>query len=242
MINLKAQKISELKASILSLQGYNSESNPELNSQLGVIASVFPNSTFPIGSLHEFLVDKKENETCTSGFIAGLLKALMGNNGCVLWVSAARTLFPPALRYFGLDPNRFLFIDLQNEKEVLWTLDESLKCDALSAVVGELKDIDFNISRRFQLCVERSKVTGFILRRHKQNLETSASASRWKITPLPSETFENLPGVGLPKWRVELIRVKNGKPAGWDIQWSTGRFLPIQNNLRLSMEPQLKAG
>jgi len=69
-----------------------------------------------------------------------------GVQGTVLWISAARTLFPPALKAFDIAPERFLFQDLKNQKEVLWAMDEALKCSALTAVIGEVRDITFTES------------------------------------------------------------------------------------------------
>ena len=73
------------------------------------------------------------------GFVSGVLASLMGTAGTIAWISAARTLFPPALKSFGLQPDRCIFIDLQKEKDVCWAMEEALKCSALSAVVGELR-------------------------------------------------------------------------------------------------------
>ncbi len=144
----------------------------------------------------------------------------MGNHGTALWISSSRTLFPPALKNFGVQPDRFIFIDLKNERDVLWTMDEALKCGALTAVVGEMKDLSFTASRRLQLAVEQSKVTGFVLRRDENKKSTTACVSRWKITSLPSASLDDLPGIGIPQWKVELTRIRNGKPGTWVLQWS----------------------
>jgi protein ImuA len=90
-----------------------------------------------------------------------------------------------------------------------------------------MNEISFTSSRRLQLAVEQSRVTGFILRHASRNLNTTACVSRWKITPLPSEPVEDLPGIGFPFWRVELLRIRNGKPGAWDVKWMHGRFEPV---------------
>ncbi|CAN5369872.1 ImuA family protein [soil metagenome] len=228
----KAEILAELQADILRLQGFKSADNSAMDWGLGPIKSAFPNSTFPLGAVHEFLSARPEDAAATSGFIAGLLSSLMGSNGTSLWISASRKLFPPALKSFGIQPDRFIFIDLQNEKDVLWAMDEALKCGTLTTVVGELNDISFTASRRLQLAVEQSQVTGFIIRNKVHvvnNPGTTACVSRWKITPLPSLPIEDLPGIGFPKWRVELLRIRNGKPGVWDIEWINGRFQPARN-------------
>jgi protein ImuA len=242
MLAEKTDILKNLQSDILRLQGFKSVSNGKLDIGLGPIANVFPNGSFPLGAVHEFLSAQIEDAASTSGFITGLLSSLMGNNGITLWISSSRTLFPPALKSFGIEPDRFIFIDLQKEKDVIWVMDEALKCNALSAVVGEIREIDFTTSRRLQLAVEQSQVTGFILRNNYRKLNTTACVSRWKITPLASVVNDNLPGVGFPKWKVELLRIRNGKTGTWDVQWINGRFVPVESFPSVSRWQQQKAG
>ena len=225
------------------MQGFKPGSaNIVLDSKLGTISDAFPNKSFPTGAVHEFLSDSKENTTVTSGFIAGLLSALMGNAGATLWISSARTLFPPALKSFGITPDHFIFLDLKKESDVIWAMDEALKCSALTSVVGEIKKISFTESRRLQLAVEKSNVTGFIVRNNLRKLDTTACVSRWKISSLPSEIHDDLPGVGYPQWKVELLRIRNGRPGVWDIQWRNGKFKPVEQFQLTPLEQQKKAG
>jgi protein ImuA len=217
----------KLQSDILRIQGFTLSKGLAVDTGLGILNEAFPNGTFPLGAVHEFITDRLENAAATGGFIAGLLSTIMGENGISLWVSSSRTLFPPSLKSFGLNPDRLIFIDLKKEKDVLWVMDEALKCGALSAVIGEMDEISFTASRRLQLAVEQSQVTGFVLRTKQRALNTTACVSRWKISPLPCERADDLPGLGFPAWRVELMRIRNGKPGTWDIQWRNERFTPI---------------
>src|SRR6185503_5387281 len=106
----------------------------------------------------------REQQAATSGLLGGLLTALMRQGGPCLWISRDRRLFPPAMDGFEVEPDRMIFIDVGNEKDVLWAMEEALKCEGLAAVVAEVKEISFAQSRRLQLAVESSRVTGFLLR------------------------------------------------------------------------------
>lgn len=236
-----ANIIADLQSEILRLQGYKPVEDAVVDLGLGPIATAFPNGSFPLGAVHEFLSATKEDIAATSGFIGGLLSSILGDNGAAMWISSCRTLFPPALKAFGVQPDRVVFIDLKKEKDVLWAAEEALKCDALSAVVGEIKDLSFIASRRLQLAVEQSRVTGLIIRPNPKKLEATACVSRWKITPLPSEPIDDLPGLGLPQWRLELLRVKNGKPGTWDMRWANGKFEPVTFK-SIFLEEKKKAG
>jgi len=240
----KADIIARLQREILPLQGIRSHAKSEMvNIELGFMQAAFPNGCFPIGAVHEFLSASAEDMAASSGFISGILSPLMKKNGACVWVSSSRTIFPPALRTFDIEPDKIIFIDLKKEKDALWVMEESLKCNGLAAVVGEIKNIDFTASRRLQLAVEQSGVTGFIHRRALKNLNAIASVSRWKITSLPSSMDDDMPGVGFPRWNVTLEKIRNGKPGSWQLEWSGGKFRHIPPVIHSTqVEQKKKAG
>ncbi len=232
----KSEIIARLQAGILRMQGFRQSTNTSVDAGLGIIKSAFPNESFPIGAVHEFIASKKEDASSTSGFIAGLLSSLIGS-GTTLWISASRTLFPPALKSFGLEPDHFIFLDLQREKDVLWSMNEALKCEALAAVIAEMHSLDFIASRKLQLAVEQSGVTGFVIRNSFKSTEASACVSRWRITSLPSEPIDELPGIGFPRWQVELLKIRNGRPGAWITQCINGKFVTIADHLNSDIQP-----
>jgi protein ImuA len=236
------ESIAKLRAEVLNLQGFKPSDGAPPDVGLGPIKYSFPNNTFPLGALHEFVSHRKEDTASTTGFVSGLISSLI-KNGVALWISNSRMLFPPGLKSFGVQPECFIFVYVQKEKDALWTLDEALKCNALRVVVAELQELSFNASRRLQLAVEQSRVTGFILRNNPRMTNPTACASRWKITSLPSDPIKGLPGIGFPTWRVELLRVKNGKPGVWNFKWANGKFEPVDEQSTIILEQyQKKAG
>ncbi len=121
-------------------------------------------------------------------------------------------------------------------------MEEALKCDGLAAVVGEINEINFASSRRLQLAVEQSRVTGFILHPKVQNITTTACVSRWRITSLASLLEDDLPGVGFPRWNVELLKIRNGSIGAWQIEWRQGRFRFFSGKSSLHPIQQKKTG
>jgi protein ImuA len=245
MPGVKADIISQLQKDILRLQGFRSKqagTTPDID--LGPVNTAFPNATFPTGAVHEFLCAIREHSAATSGFVSALAGNLMRRGGACIWISVARTLFPPSLKTFGIEPDKVIFIDLQRIKDALWVLEEALKCEGIAAVIAEIPEISFTQSRRLQLVVEQSKVTGFILRTSPKNANTTACVTRWKITPLPSELEEGMPGVGFPRWHVELLKVRNGRPGTWKMEWAEGKcsVIPDHTASASMQEQQLKAG
>ena len=224
--------ISRLKRDILPLEGLKSlPTDNHISLGFRPIETAFPNAIFPVGCIHEFLTSSKKDVTATNGFIACLLNKLMQFNGASIWISPSRTLFPSALKQFDIDPQQIIFIDLKKEKDVLYAFDEALKCNRIAAVIGEIKEISFKESRRLQLAAEQSRVTGFLVRHQPKIANTIACVSRWRITSLQSELEEGMPGVGFPRWNVELLKVRNGKPGTWQLEWSYNQLHEIKQNI-----------
>lgn len=240
----KAAIIARLQKEILPLQGFRRALHTGVLDGLPApIKKAFPFGEFPLGAVHEFFSTGAENAAATGGFVAGMLAALMKSGGACIWIGTGITIFPPALKLFGIVPEKIIFINLQKEKDILWTMEEALKCEGLAAVVGEMQELSFTASRRLQLAVEQSNVTGFILRCNPRSVNTTACITRWQVNPLPALVTDGLPGIGFPRWKVTLLKVRNGNPGTWQVAYVGGSFRHVQEEVNLVEQlPQRKAG
>ena len=229
----KAHIIKDLKEHILFLQGYKRSTDNSIRINLGPIDNSFPNECFPLASTHEFIVERDEDSSATKGFICHIISELMKRNEVCIWITSFENVFPPALKLFGVNPDKIVFIHVKRQKEILWVMEEALKCDGLAAVVGEIAEINFTETRRLQLAVEKSQVTGFIIRNKPRSINITACVSRWKISQIPSELKKNLPGVGFPRWDIELLKIRNGKPGSWKIEYSNGLLHAVEKEEEL---------
>lgn len=221
----KEETIHQLRQDILRWEGFRPAQPGETGSfGLGPVETAFPNGVFPTGAIHEFISHCPEDTAACGGFIAGLVKTLLKQGGACLWISWSRRIYPPALKLFGVDPDRVVFVDVPLLKDVLWVTEEALKCEGVAAVICEANQISFTASQRLQLAVEKSHVTGFILRKDARKPNTTACVSRWRITQVPSQLRRGMPGVGAPRWQVELLKVRNGNPGSWTVEWANRRF------------------
>lgn len=220
------------------MQGFKPASNNSSNI-LALIKYAFPNAVFPVGAIHEFVCNNDEGSSASTGFISGIVSSLMKKSGASLWITSSFQVFPPALKQFGIQPDNIIFIHIKKEKEILWCMEEALKSGALSAVVAEIQNVTLIASRRLQLAVENSGTTGFLLRKNPKSLITSC-VTRWKITSLPSNC--DTPGVGFPRWSVELQKVRNGKPGAWQMEWRAGKFRFAYKPSSEAEDQQRKAG
>ena len=238
----KADIRARLQQEILSLQGFKPVSLAVADAGgLACIHHCFPQARFPFAGVHEFICEDEESATASVAFIAGLLSSYGQKTGTVVWVCQSRQIFPPALLSFGLSPQQILFLELKREKEMAWAMEEALKCNALASVVGEMRELSFTASRRFQLAIEQSGVGCFVLRRNPRN-KVTAAVTRWQIRHLHSRVEEGFPGVGHPRWRVTLLKVRNGQPGMWDLEWANGRFRHVPKLAVLHGEQQRKTG
>src|ERR1700761_8051925 len=161
----KQEIIDKLRQDISAWEGFRPPKAGETESfGLGPIENAFPGQVFPTGVLHEFISNSPEQTAAIGGFLAGLVQILLKNGGILIWASFSRRIYPPALKRFGINPDRIVFIDIQREKDVLWVTEEALKCKGIAAVICETSHLNFQESRRLQLAIEQSHVTGFVLR------------------------------------------------------------------------------
>ena len=169
-----------------------------------------------------------------SGFLCALLGKLPA--GPIIWLTGREPPYPHGLASFGLDARRLIFAATRRERDLLWAMEESLKVPGIAAVVAEVSAVDLTATRRLQLAAEKGGGAGFLLRRQEGGVEGgveggmgvgmagTACATRWRVMPAPSLPQNGLPGLGPPRWHVELLKARGGRPAVMTLEWRNGAF------------------
>jgi len=201
---------------------------------VAALDQALPNGGLALGALHEIVgsgVDE-EDGAAPAGFAAGIAGRIAGGDGLgvVLWCLRHGDLYGPGLAACGLDPTRIALVRTARDDDILWTLEEGLRTPQIAAVIGEIGRLPMVAGRRLQLAAERSGITALLLRRWRTGAEAaierarpSAAVTRWRIAPLPSlPDSSSEPGIGRPRWRVELLRCRGGEPAAWDVPVDMG--------------------
>lgn len=176
-----------------------------------------PGGGLPLGRWHELGGKGLEQETATAPAAWGaLLSAPLTRVGEVVWVLQRPDLHPPGLAGLGLRP---IFVRVRDDTEAFSAMEDALRAKGVSAVWGEVGAVSLTAGRRLQLACEVHGATGFVLRRRlwgrRGRMEGgAASATRWRVTSAPSDPGE-APGLGPPRWRVELERTQGGRPGAW---------------------------
>jgi protein ImuA len=116
MVDAKRAVIEKLQKDILLMQGFKPQASGTADDTgLDFVKTAFPNGIFPKEAMHEFINAEPEHTAASGGFIAGVLKSLMIHEGACLWISTSRTIFPPALKSFEVEPDRIIFVDLKRK-------------------------------------------------------------------------------------------------------------------------------
>lgn len=221
-----AGRTSSLKARIARLE----RSDPLADWGVAPFGDLRVDACLPGGGLargrwHEIQGDGLEGETpaAVTGFAAALAHA-NGRAGAILWALQRDDLHAPGLQEFGLDPGRVIFVRCANDAEVLSVCEEALRTRGIAAAVGEAGSLTLVAGKRMQLACERGGATAFTIRRNlyggskkaRSHPEATAAMTRWRVTPVRSETHE--PGLGPPRWHVALERVRGGRTGEWILE------------------------
>jgi len=222
-----AARLAALRASIAHVGRPEKTAGAALPFGVGAVDSHLPGGGLALGALHEIAGGGPDVEHGAAAvlLIGGVLARLPGQ---VLWVLERPDLFAPALDAVGLDADRVIYVEAGKAATVLLSMEEGLRHVGLAGVVGELSGrVTLTASRRLQLAAEQSGVTCFALRRSRRFddallSEPTAAVTRWRVTaqsapPLLTHSLET-PGLGRPRWRLDLMRCRGGEPASWIVE------------------------
>jgi protein ImuA len=219
----KSGRLEALRRRLWALERAGRQSRAVLPFGLGPVDEVLPGQGLTLAVLHEIAGagGEEEDGAVAAAFLAGILARLKPGLP-VLWCLGEGDLYAPGLAALGLDPQRLILARSRHTQEVLWAMEEGLRNRALAAVVGEIDSLSLPASRRLLLAAEASGVTGFALRRWRsdrvataQRLAPNAAQTRWRVAPLPGDVSAGEPGVGRPRWQVELWRCRGGVAGSW---------------------------
>lgn len=140
----------------------------------------------------------------------------------VLWAVTAFDLYAPGLEQVGLGPEKLLYAQGRKDVEVLAMAEDALRDGSLACVIAEVKAADMTATRRLQLAASDGRTPMLLYRRHRSRERCplsmpSSAMTRWRIGCLSSERLP-CPGVGRPRWRVELVRQRNGDPFSLELE------------------------
>lgn len=183
------------------------------------------------GALHELAPAAPVHLGAASGFAAALAARAGGRE--TLWIATDFAAgegggpYGPGLDRFGLPSARILLLRVPKPIDVLWAMEEGLRCRALGCVVAELTGegaaADLTATRRLALAAREgagAASSGFgLLIRHKVTDLPSAAGTRWEIAAAPSQP-DAYGGLGRARFDLSLCKNRRGPSGRWIIEWN----------------------
>ena len=175
------------------------------------------------GALHEVAASTESAITAATQFALGVASRAQEPRS-VAWIAEEMGLLENGAPYgsglddLGLRPERLVTVAAAKSRDVLWAMEEALRCRAVGVVIGEIRSvrIDLVASRRLSLAAGRRDVCAFLLRT-AMGTDASAAATRWTVAGARSRA--NAAGPGLPRLSVELTRNRHGPVGSWLLEW-----------------------
>jgi protein ImuA len=184
------------------------------------------------GALHELAPAASTHAAATSGFAIALAARASVMRGEVLWIATdfARTEagapYGSGLGLFGIALTRLLMVRVPCAVDVLWAMEEALRCPALACVVAELTgegiEADLTATRRLSLAARDGLSGGHsglgLLIRHRATPMPSAASTRWQIAAGVSRP-DAYGGLGRTCFDLALRKNRRGPLGQWIIEW-----------------------
>jgi protein ImuA len=141
------------------------------------------------GALHEIAAAGEAHVAAAAGFALGLAPS----GARLAWIAEDMALaesgvpYGPGLDAFGLRPERLLTVAVAQARDLLWAMEEALRCRAVAAVIGELRHgkIDPVAVRRLSLAAAQSGALALLLRAALPR-DASTAATRWIVSAAPT--------------------------------------------------------
>jgi protein ImuA len=193
------------------------------------------------GALHEIAPAGPTGFAAAGGFAFALAALACAQRAQVVWIGTDYAVsegggpYGPGLDLFGLPAAKLVALRVPKPADVLWAMEEALRCRAVGCVIAELtgegKAADLTATRRLSLAAREgvsAQVSGFgLLIRHGATALPSAAATRWSVAPAPSRPDDH-GGLGRARFDLSLRKNRRGPTGRWIIEWDHHEriFLP----------------
>ena len=230
----KRRTADALRRVIHGIEEARSPGRPRLPLGVPEIDRTLPGGGLRLGSIHEVAGDE-----AATGFCAALLARAAkagasggargeapggvpggAREGSLLWLARGDDLYAPGLVRYGIGAGQLLVVSgLHRQDDMLWAMEEALRCRAVRGVVAETGRIGLAAGRRLMLAAEGTGVLGLVLSRsgarqrrrggagvRRGGAGVPVAVSRWRVT-----------GAREGRWRVEVLHCRGGRPAEWTV-------------------------
>lgn len=182
-------------------------------------------------------------DAAAGGGFAMAMAQKHGGNRPWLWVQDERSRKRSGVPYIHGLPEGLRrdchYIAADKVEDVLFALEEGLRCSVLGFVIGEItgvpKALGFTQSRRLAFASENYGVPLYLIRSDAER-SLSAARMRWNVEAAMSEPCPTNPDApGSPVWDAELFRSRLYRPSRWKLAHDEGKLTIAAPADRLDM-------
>ncbi len=250
--------LDQLRSQIRAVESErNAHGEDRVSSQCVAVDRMLPGAGYARGTLVDWIAPSG----CAADFLSlSVASRACENGGALVVIDPDRQFFPSAAAAMGINMDNLIVLRSAEKpgghiraigQDLLWAIDQSLRCPAVAAVWGPLPKIDDRWQRRFQLSAEASGSMGLFVRPLALARQPSWAEVQWLVSPSTHVcTSENDFGV-----RLNLARCRGthgGKSISISINTVTGsvrvarsdreQIQPIgQPSLPISAQPPPRA-
>jgi protein ImuA len=181
------------------------------------------------GALHEVAAMSEAHVAAATGFVLGVAAGAPRKR--IAWIAGDMALAEngapcgTGLDEFGVAPERLLTVAAARSRDLLWAMEEALRCPAIGIAIGELRNeaLDAVALRRLSLAAQEHGALALLLRAAPPD-DVSTAATRWIVGAASSRDAH---GPGPPRLNAQLVRNRRGPLGSWELEWSVSdeRFI-----------------
>lgn len=176
----KADVLSTLRTQLRRVESARRPKSQAISSGVQPLDDLLPQAGYPPGSLVEW-IDCGRAAGAHWLALRGAVAAHRHSGGKVVIVDTEQTFYPPAAIAAGLPAAAIVLLRPQSREDLIWALDQSLRCSAVAAVWGQLANLPDNDARRLQLAAEAGGTLGMLLRPPSAIRQPSWAEVRWQV-------------------------------------------------------------
>lgn len=246
------QNLETLRAQVSAIENERIVGNRDLVSGgAAVIDRILPAGGYRKGVLIDWIAPTG----CAADFLSmKVAKEAASHGGAIVVIDPDRQFFPVAAAAMGLPMEQLIVLQSSGnsssgaiDQDLLWAIDQSLRCPAVAAVWGPLPKIDDRWSRRFQLSAESSGCLGLFVRPLSVARQPSWAEVQWLVSPAERVAEVAKADPNLFFTRLQMVRCRGshtGQSVLLSINTVTGsvRKARSEHEYRRSGKPLHRAG
>ncbi len=188
--------LDQLRSKIRAVESErNAHGEDRVGSQCVAVDRMLPGAGYARGTLVDWIAPSG----CAADFLSlSVASAACENGGALVVIDPDRQFFPCAAAAMGINMDNLIVLRSAEKpsghiraigQDLLWAVDQSLRCPAVAAVWGPLPKIDDRWQRRFQLSAEASGSMGLFVRPPALARQPSWSEVQWLVSPSTTGTI-----------------------------------------------------